>query len=399
MATKTWVGGTTNWDTPSNWSPMGAPASTDAIIFTGSSGRNKPCAKSTAFQPSYASISIEGGYNNTLTISGFQTLNVGVVNVGVVSSGSMLITTPNTSMLSISSTLSIASGNNLDVIGIRITSIAGLSTIDGTFKPTEVIFDGDITGSGILDLSAVTGMGGYGGAYIWGSVLSVLGEIKAPPEASGNSFMMHGAEWRTPATYTHNNGSIYFGISTTLANDSEQFHDIIIGGILDTSAVNSWYLAASGKITINNSATLNLNDSGTVSAAEWYQYATGTINAGTTTIKSTGPITLLVTYNHVTATIQLTTAATIAMLVADGTEIYNLTIDAGTEATADHTINVGGSITGTITDDQAGATTFTVLNALTITGTLHAKNGTMPGGGTMPINNNACKVIMLTIGG
>lgn len=94
VTTRTWDGGgsTTNWSDGNNWSPNGVPGASDPVIFNGTSSKN--CTFTA--NDSCGSVSVNSGYNGTITFSANLTVNgsftINSANGTVAFSGSPTLT-------------------------------------------------------------------------------------------------------------------------------------------------------------------------------------------------------------------------------------------------------------------------------------------------------------------
>ncbi|MFI5182525.1 MAG: hypothetical protein ACHQPI_14160 [Thermoanaerobaculia bacterium] len=148
-ATKTWTGGgaNANWTTALNWSPSGAPASGDDLVFP-AGGLRPTNNNDTAAATSYNTISFTGpvgGYSlqgNAIQLAAGITANNSASNL---ISLDITLTAPQTFVIT---------GDRLQIFGTVNLGANTLAVNNATF-PSVIEFDGPVTGTGGLTATGI----------------------------------------------------------------------------------------------------------------------------------------------------------------------------------------------------------------------------------------------------
>ncbi len=136
-ATKTWVGGTSDWGTGSNWSPIGVPTSSDDVVFPGSAIVVLGSAASVANLTVGAGANVSLTTNGTLTVTGTTTLGAG--------SEIDLDGTPTVS-LQLDGPITFAQGNS----SLDPTQIHSTTGVIGTMKTVKLGTTATVSMAGML---------------------------------------------------------------------------------------------------------------------------------------------------------------------------------------------------------------------------------------------------------
>jgi hypothetical protein len=235
---KTWNGNTGNWSTPSEWTPAGAPASTDAVcVPSGTVTRD-------GAPVTVAALSVSG--NGTLVIDGV-TVNSDAVGgasndgpVETAGSGKVVLT-------------SIAGSASSALNGGALTNAGTIQTVVGSGGTRSISFS---TGadSGTLDLD-------YTANITFASGWSNTGTIDTAANQQINSngdFTMDGGSFMGTGTYAFLNADVVHNNGTTGLNAAVA----VVGGSLDASGTGSasYIVAASdlfGATTLLGSVATN----------------------------------------------------------------------------------------------------------------------------------------------
>jgi len=159
LPTKTWTGGgaDANWSTSANWSPAGAPAANDALVFPDSAAR-KVNTNDTTVGTTYRSISIIGpatGYDiggNAIGLSnGITADNTGTANIlslaGITLTASQTFTVSGVNLVLFAP---INLGSNTLTLATAASPF-GVIELDGVISGTGGVIG---NGSGLVDISA-----------------------------------------------------------------------------------------------------------------------------------------------------------------------------------------------------------------------------------------------------
>src|SRR5580658_7788302 len=177
MATDTWNGATTNWDTASDWS-AGVPVSTSAVVIN--SGQPEITSTTTAI--SVASISIAGGLlsiqdpgatqsvSGNVTVSGSGGLSLDGNNIGGAGGSSMTIGGTLTNTSTNGNAISIGNGNITSADTVTVNGSGGLTSTG------QIDIEGSATAQATLNIAnAAAGFGTAstetGNLYLQGDAL------------------------------------------------------------------------------------------------------------------------------------------------------------------------------------------------------------------------------------
>jgi hypothetical protein len=351
--TKQWLGGSTDWLDPANWSPSGVPAGTDNV-FVGVTANNPTLAVgdtvndlvvqngATLTVNSAVTLRVGGDLSagstivgpGTVTLSGAGvTLSGTVTNVAI--TGSVTASGP----ITVAGTLSLSGGGSLNVGGQTVAA-TGLTMTAGT-----------LTGAGTVSVS---------GTMSWsGGTMSGTGVTSIAP---GGTLAISGATAKTLSQRTLENGgtAVWTGtgalgvVNVATINNlagavfDHQSDAVLTSAPLDSATVNNagtWRKSASTGVSFLQDQTFNNSGTVEVLAGTWEQRGGGT---------STGAFTV----------------AAGAVLQFDGTVLQQL--GAASSVTGAGTVRVNGS----------GTTTAVRVGPYNITGTTEVLNGGIAFNGT-----------------
>ena len=380
-ADKAWNGGTTTWNTNTNWTPSGAPGNTDNAVFN-STFSNQPNLTGSA---TVGGIWMTGSIGQNVTISGSTlTLNGNTINgtagLGILVDNApafaLTITAPIT--LGNAQTWRNNSGNLLTIGagGINLNNKA--LTIDGTGNTliNGILSNGNaaitkagggtltltgtntntgtmIVSAGVLNIqnSSALGTTAAGTSVSSGAALQIQNSIAVGAEAltlNGTGISNDGALRNISGTNSYA-GVITLGSATRINSDAGTLTLDVASGSAITGTQNLTFGGA-GNVTVNDAiatstGTLTKDGAGTLtlSAANTYTGLTtvtaGTLREGVSNAISTG-----------------------ALTVNGATAVFDLG--------ASHSDTVG-----TVTVDGGGSITGTGTSTLTTTGTFEMKSG------------------------
>ena len=141
QAQKTWTGGTTNWNTASNWSPEGVPTATDNVVIP-SAPANDPIVSTTVVAKS---VEVQSGASLSITSAGSLSINQSKPISGSTTAFYNLGTVSNQGKLLISYGSSFAFGDygirNLSTITNRVGGIIAIER--PTSQPNSTCFFND----------------------------------------------------------------------------------------------------------------------------------------------------------------------------------------------------------------------------------------------------------------
>ncbi len=376
MTDCTWTNGnaTDVWDDPDNWD-NGTPAVGDNVIFNGAVSNDSITVDAVAGV--FGTLTIKGNYTGTMTLA--VNIEFTAMDVGNVSASNFTIA-GNGYTIDVT-TLDIDTGDTLNIGGGVTIDMSGALTCDGSLIPaTDAVIKpwGGTTITGILGAADTNYT-----LFMKGTLATSSGTLIAP-NASG-SFTFAGSSWNTPTTFTHSSGKVTFDGTATLANDSTDFYDVLITGSLSTHETNNYALSASGAMTVEG--TLNCNASTTSFTGDFTIESTGAYTATSATATYGGNFTIVSggTFTNSSGTSSFTGSSKV--IVSDQA-FYDVSVEVGGDVTADYKLIITGARTGSITNDQTGATTLS-MHDLTISGTLHAKYG------GVPFNTNSTQLISI----
>ena len=373
----TWVGGTsTNWNTDTNWSPVGVPGGNtgDTVIINDNS---------TAFAPSFSGTAQIAGLNisNAFGTESGATLTI--------ASGALSVITSNTTVVVLAGG-SIINNGTLNITSTAITASFGLQCTTPTVPPTAAREYG-YSGDGFLNIN-----------------------ISATTGTNASAVNINSLNANTTYKMLFNSANTTFTLSSTATATCFAFRSvgganmspIIIGGTGFTiGGVNGGLISLGGRsnVTVNAGTTLTMNSAATNITAGISGFHSGTavtplsfMNKGTINILGTSArsgISMTVdnignsNYSPTSATINFENqgAMNVDMTIPTASQAPLLV---GVSGTGQGNVNVKNTSTGIMTLKNNNANGTNIGSAIFVTNGGNVTNVNFTNNGSLALRGN-----------
>ncbi|MBI3572603.1 MAG: hypothetical protein HY092_00180 [Candidatus Kerfeldbacteria bacterium] len=393
-ATKVWIGSgaDANWSTSGNWSPSGAPASGDTIVFDGSAG-GSPDNNSTwdaSAQASMTSLTIST-YSGTLTISVTSPTLTGAFSDtstnGLTFTGALALSvggdftlttsgtvTPNTSTVTLTGTSNtLNSSKNLYNLTYNPASTGTMTMATNDFSVTNVL---DVEANGTLSLNSSRTLTL---SLTSGSALTLNGTISG----SGTLY------YQTTTTFP-SGGTLSSALTLNVSNGNITMSARTLGGAVKITSATSTggsIIPASGSLTITGALTVDASSTGDTRFDNRTNNATVSVGGASCTSGGTKRILMGTSSNTSTGDFNLANCNTTSdfgsnstLTMSGATTNLNLSSTGPTTLviSAAGTVTLTGGATPTNLTTNSGATLAFGSQTLSMSGTF-TSNGTASG--------------------